>query len=80
MNSHALASGSSDLFLSVFNLSNFLPFFPIFFFFLLADRTNVGVAILAMEKEYEWQRTTTGWVLGIFFYGYTASQLLGSVR
>ena len=42
-----------------------------------ADRSNISTAIIAMGREYAWDKTTEGLVLSAFFYGYGATQIVG---
>lgn len=41
------------------------------------DRTNIGIAIIPMAKEFHWSSSQQGLVLGAFFLGYTLTQILG---
>eukprot|EP01147_Barroeca_monosierra_P001717 gene1717-4838_t len=43
------------------------------------DRVNMAVAVVAMSSIYKWTHAQQAAVLSAFFYGYVASQLLGSV-
>lgn len=42
-----------------------------------ADRSNISTAIIAMGREYAWDKTTEGLILSAFFYGYGATQIVG---
>lgn len=42
-----------------------------------ADRSNISTAIIAMAADYSWDEAEKGVVLGAFFWGYAATQLLG---
>jgi ACS family sodium-dependent inorganic phosphate cotransporter len=42
-----------------------------------ADRTVIGVTIMPMQKEFGWSTSTTGVILGSFYYGYTLTQIPG---
>jgi hypothetical protein len=42
-----------------------------------ADRTNISLAIVEMEKEFGWSDTENGLVLSSFFSGYLLTQVLG---
>eukprot|EP00240_Pyramimonas_obovata_P002332 CAMPEP_0118921568 /NCGR_PEP_ID=MMETSP1169-20130426/797_1 /TAXON_ID=36882 /ORGANISM="Pyramimonas obovata, Strain CCMP722" /LENGTH=446 /DNA_ID=CAMNT_0006862313 /DNA_START=319 /DNA_END=1659 /DNA_ORIENTATION=- len=42
-----------------------------------ADRTVIGITILPMQKEFGWSETTSGIILGSFYYGYTLTQMPG---
>lgn len=46
-------------------------------FICYADRSNISVAILEMARQFEWDETFKGTILGIFFLGYAATQLVG---
>lgn len=42
-----------------------------------ADRTNISLAIVEMEREFRWSASVDGLVLSSFFAGYTCTQVLG---
>ena len=42
-----------------------------------ADRSNISVAVIAMTREYGWDKLEQGVVLSAFFYGYGATQIVG---
>ena len=42
-----------------------------------ADRSNISVAVIAMTREYGWDKLEQGLVLSAFFYGYGATQIVG---
>ena len=41
-----------------------------------ADRTNISLAIVEMEREFEWSASVDGLVLSSFFAGYCTTQVL----
>jgi ACS family sodium-dependent inorganic phosphate cotransporter len=41
------------------------------------DRVNISVAIIAMKDAFGWSKTTQGWVMSSFFFGYLFTQILG---
>eukprot|EP00741_Cyanophora_paradoxa_P005499 tig00000889_g5331.t1 len=42
-----------------------------------ADRSNLSVAIIAIRAELHWSQQTVGLILGAFWWGYLATQVLG---
>ena len=42
-----------------------------------ADRSNIADAIIPMEQEFGWGRSSVGVVLSSFFIGYASTQMLG---
>ena len=42
-----------------------------------ADRTNITLAILEMQKDLGWNEATAGIILSSFFAGYACTQVLG---
>jgi ACS family sodium-dependent inorganic phosphate cotransporter len=42
-----------------------------------ADRTNFSVSIIPMRKEFNWDKTTEGFILSAFWYGYALTQVPG---
>ncbi|XP_065843595.1 sialin-like [Oscarella lobularis] len=44
-----------------------------------ALRVNLSVAMVKMKKEFDWDPTTSGIILGSFFYGYIVTQIPGGM-
>ena len=42
-----------------------------------ADRTNISLAIVEMEKQFGWKSNVDGQILGAFFAGYACTQVYG---
>jgi ACS family sodium-dependent inorganic phosphate cotransporter len=42
-----------------------------------ADRTNIGIAIIPMSQQFQWDAAQQGLVLGAFMAGYLTTQVLG---
>ncbi|GAB5368182.1 hypothetical protein AAMO2058_001296900 [Amorphochlora amoebiformis] len=42
------------------------------------DRVIISVAVITMAKEFGWELTLQGQILGAFFYGYVLSQVIGA--
>ncbi|HEX4933747.1 MAG TPA: ACS family MFS transporter [Gemmatimonadaceae bacterium] len=42
------------------------------------DRTNISVAAIAMQEEFQWTETTKGFVLSSFFIGYILLQVVSA--
>ncbi|MGH7337482.1 MAG: ACS family MFS transporter, partial [Myxococcota bacterium] len=43
------------------------------------DRVNISLAIVAMTKEFGWNKTTSGFVMSSFFIGYLLTQVPGGL-
>lgn len=41
------------------------------------DRTNISVAIIPMAEQFDWDKTTSGFILSSFYFGYVGTQILG---
>jgi len=46
-------------------------------FICYVDRVNISLAIAPMASEFGWDRTTRGWVMSSFFFGYLLTQVPG---
>ena len=41
------------------------------------DRMNISVAIIPMAEQFGWDKTTSGFILSSFYFGYVGTQILG---
>ncbi len=48
-------------------------------FICYVDRVNISLAIVAMTREFGWNKTTSGFVMSSFFIGYLLTQVPGGV-
>ena len=48
-------------------------------FICYVDRVNISLAIVAMTREFGWNKTTSGFVMSSFFIGYLVTQVPGGV-
>jgi len=48
-------------------------------FICYVDRVNISLAIVAMTKEFGWNKTTSGFVMSSFFIGYLLTQVPGGL-
>ena len=48
-------------------------------FICYVDRVNISLAIVAMAREFGWNKTTSGFVMSSFFIGYLLTQVPGGV-
>jgi ACS family sodium-dependent inorganic phosphate cotransporter len=46
-------------------------------FICYVDRVNISLAIAAMASEFDWDKTTSGFVMSSFFLGYLVTQVPG---
>ena len=43
------------------------------------DRTNMSVAMVPVSKQYNWDKSTQGWIFAGFFIGYALTQIPGGI-
>jgi MFS family permease len=48
-------------------------------FICYVDRVNISLAIVAMTREFGWNKTTSGFVMSSFFIGYLLTQVPGGL-
>ena len=53
----------------------FLSFIAVFICYI--DRVNISVAIIPMQKQFDWSESQVGIIMGSFYFGYMITMILG---